>query len=83
MPSEGPKADDAARPGKELTAVLGKIIDQLSLSAWMPGIALVAGIAFLAACGRQESRQGELDRVPALEPLPPLSGGAADVGVGP
>lgn len=77
MPSEGPKADDAARPGKELTAVLGKIIDQLSLSAWMPGIALVAGIAFLAACGRQESRQGELDIVSALEALTHLSVGAA------
>lgn len=34
---------------KELSAVLGRIIDQLSLSAWMPGLALVGGLALLVA----------------------------------
>ena len=34
---------------KELSAVVGRIIDQLSLSAWIPGLALVGGIALLVA----------------------------------
>lgn len=34
---------------KELSAVLGRILDQLSLSAWMPGIVLTGGAAFLVA----------------------------------
>lgn len=47
-------ADSTASPDprgsvKELSAVLGRIIDQLSLSAWMPGLALVGGLALLVA----------------------------------
>jgi hypothetical protein len=77
VPSAGESpVDDAARSSRELTAVLGKILDQLSLSAWMPGFALVAGVAFLSVCRRQESPKGELDILSALEAPTHLSLGA-------
>jgi hypothetical protein len=77
VPSAGESpVEDAARSSKELTAVLGKILDQLSLSAWMPGFALVAGVAFLSVCRHQESPKGELQILSALEAPTHLSLGA-------
>ena len=40
---------------KELSAVLGRILDQLSLSAWMPGIVVASGTAWLIALGHSNS----------------------------
>ena len=68
-----PRADGIC---KELSAVLGKIIDQLSLSAWMPGLALVGGLALLIAM-RESASNGFPDVSKTFERLANLSLGGA------
>lgn len=74
---ESEKREPAVPASKELGAVLGRILDQLSLSAWMPGIAAVAGIAFLVACRLQTPTDGSLDAYEALRRLTHITLGTA------
>lgn len=76
--TDGPLTRGVSLPAsKELSAVLGRILDQLSLSAWMPGAILTGGVAFLVALS-QSNPGGDLPSIEATATFlaTPTIGGA-------
>lgn len=75
-------AEDATRTREDLSAVVGRIFDQLSLSAWMPGLALVAGAILILRLSTASEIDGRPEFGSVLQGLGDVSLAAALLALG-